>query len=108
MDCFVNFGARVLSSVCAPKDVEERKAEWQLEVEQPAVRENSADRCAGSSADHVAANVFHLAPARRKRACRIDGERLLQPGAIAEPAKDTVSAASACRSTLASFGPSSW
>ena len=69
---------RILSSVCAPKDVEERKGEWDLDVEPPAVRENSADRCAGSSADHVAANVFHLAAARRKRACRLDGERLLQ------------------------------
>ncbi len=61
-----------------PEDLEERKAEWELEVEPPAVRENSADLCARPGADHVAIDVFHLAAARRKRARRIDGERLLQ------------------------------
>jgi len=78
MGCFVNFGARILSSVCAPKDVEERKAEWELDVEPPAVRENSAHLCARSGADHVAINVFHLAAARRERARCIDEERLPQ------------------------------
>jgi hypothetical protein len=56
----------------------EWKAEWELEVEPPPVRENSAHLCARSGADHVAIKVFHLAAARRKRACRIDGERLPQ------------------------------
>src|SRR5215211_6140854 len=63
---------------CALKDLSERKAKWELDVEPPAVRENSTDRCAGSGADHVAINVFHLAAARHKTARRIDGEHLLQ------------------------------
>src|SRR4051794_36363656 len=69
---------RISLTGCAPKDLKERKAEWELEVEPPPVRENSTHLCALSAADHVAINVFHLAAAGRERARCIDDERLPQ------------------------------
>ena len=111
LGAFVNFGARILSSGCAPKDLDERKAEWELDVEPPAVRENSSHLCARSGADHVPINVFHLAAARGLVASTANVffsvEGSLAGPSVGEPAKETVSPESACRPTPANSGPSS-
>src|SRR3954468_9029715 len=111
MGCFVNFGARILSSGCAPKDLDEGKPNGSSTSNHlPSGR--IAPICAPVPAQITSPSTYFTwqPPVARGLVASTANvffsvERSLAGPSVGEPAKETVSPESACRPTPANSGP---